>query len=61
MPSRSDGGRLTKVKFREVQCRELGSVERGEMTVAIGFYAFLGLLLAGLAVPLLRRKVPPNR
>ena len=32
-----------------------------ERTVAVGFFAFLGLLLIGLALPLLRRKVPPNR
>ena len=31
------------------------------MTVVVGFYAFLGLLLIGLSIPLLRRKVPPNR
>jgi uncharacterized membrane protein len=27
----------------------------------VGFYAFLGLLLAGLAIPLMREVVPPNR
>jgi hypothetical protein len=31
------------------------------MQMVVGFYAFLGLLLAGLAIPLIRKVVPPNR
>jgi uncharacterized membrane protein len=31
------------------------------MQLVVGFYAFVGLLLAGLAIPLMRKVVPPNR
>jgi hypothetical protein len=31
------------------------------MKMVVGFYAFLGLLLAALAIPLMRKVVPPNR